>query len=102
MGRKRYVDSGQPDVDLEREDVRLPSGRRLTAEVVDELVESARRAKGRPSLTGEPEVSPRIAFRVSRQVKEGLEAIAATEGKSFSEVSRDALESYLREHRRSA
>jgi predicted DNA-binding protein len=52
-------------------------------------------------LDGEAESSPRIAFRVPQRVKEELEAIASVEGKTFSEVSREAMESYLT-HRRSA
>ncbi|EPH06252.1 hypothetical protein HMPREF1531_00902 [Propionibacterium sp. oral taxon 192 str. F0372] len=40
-----------PDVNLATEEVLLPNGRRLTQEVVDELVEAAHATPGRPLLT---------------------------------------------------
>jgi hypothetical protein len=94
-----YTDSGEEDIDLASTEITLPSGRRLTDDLVDELVLEARQRAGRPSLSGGPESSPRIAFRVPREVKAELEGIAAAEGKSFSEVSREAIESYLIRHR---
>jgi hypothetical protein len=97
--RETYVDSGDDDVDLAVTEVILPSGRRLTDELVDELVAEARRGVGRPPLDGASESSPRIAFRVPARVKVELEAIALAEGKSFSEVSREAMEDYLDRHR---
>jgi hypothetical protein len=96
-----YVDTGHDDIDLEKTEVTLPSGRRLTESLVDELVDDARRAAGRPALDGASQGSPRIAFRVPERVKAELEAIATQEGKTFSEVSREAIENYLT-HRRSA
>jgi hypothetical protein len=97
----RFVDAGEEEIDLDATRITLPSGRRLTDDLAEELVVQARRGAGRPSLDGEAENSPRIAFRVPQRVKEELEAIASVEGKSFSEVSREAIESYLT-HRRSA
>jgi hypothetical protein len=50
------------DVDLDRDDIRLADGSRLTQEVADSVVEQARRVAGRPSLSGNAEASPQIAF----------------------------------------
>jgi hypothetical protein len=46
------------DVDLDRDDIRLADGSRLTQEVADGVVEHARRVAGRPSLSGNAEASP--------------------------------------------
>ncbi len=97
--QKRYTDSGEDDIDLAVTEVLLPSGRRLTDDVAEDLVAQARRSAGRPSLDGAADDSPRIAFRVPRQMKEQLEAIASEEGRSFSEVSREAIGDYLSQRR---
>lgn len=81
-----------PDVDLEREDVRLPDGTRLTRDVADAIVEGVRRRGGRPSLTGEPAVSPRVSFRLTPKVRDRAATIAQRERKSISELAREALE----------
>ena len=80
------------DVDLDIDDVRLPDGTRLTGQHADEIVEEVRRRAGRPSLTGEPAVSPRIAFRVAPGVRDRAAQIAAREGKTISQLAREALE----------
>ena len=54
-----------PDVDLDRDDIRLADGSQLTRDVADSVVEQARRVAGRPSLSGNAEASPQIAFRVA-------------------------------------
>jgi predicted HicB family RNase H-like nuclease len=81
-----------PDVDLEREDIRLKDGTRLTNEVVDEIVQEVRRATGRPSLTGKREASPQIAFRVTPSARARAAEVAAREGKTVSQLAREALE----------
>jgi predicted HicB family RNase H-like nuclease len=85
-----------PDVDLEREDVRLADGTRLTQEVAEAIVEEVRRRSGRPSLSGAPARSPQIAFRVSPEVRDRAERAAADEGKTVSQLAREALEARLR------
>jgi hypothetical protein len=85
-----------PDVDLDRDDVRLADGTRLTQEVADRIVAQARRG-GRPSLSGEAAVSPQIAFRVSPAVRDKAAAAAAAEHKTISDLAREALERYLAE-----
>jgi hypothetical protein len=51
-----------------------------------------RRGGGRPSLSGEASVSPRIVFRVTPDVRDRAAAIAAREGKTISQLAREALE----------
>jgi predicted HicB family RNase H-like nuclease len=80
------------DVDLKRENVRLPDGTRLTDELVDEILEEVRRKGGRPSLTGDASVSPRVSFRVTPGVRERAAIIAEREGKTISQLAREALE----------
>jgi predicted HicB family RNase H-like nuclease len=80
------------DVDLQREDVRLPDGTRVTDELVDDIVEEVRRRGGRPSLTGDASMSPRVSFRVTPGVRERAAIIAEREGKTISQLAREALE----------
>ena len=84
------------DIDLDREDVRLPDGTRLTDDVADAIVDDVRRKAGRPSLTGASAVSPRVSFRVTPEVRDRAAAIATEEGKTISELAREALEARVR------
>ncbi len=81
-----------PDVDLDAEDVRLSDGNRLTEQQAAEIVDEVRRRGGRPSLTGEAAMSPRIAFRVTAAERDRAAEIAAREGKTISQLAREALE----------
>lgn len=80
------------DVDLEQEDVRLPDGTRLTQDVADAIVNDVRRRSGRPSLTGDAAVSPRVTFRLTPDIRDCAAAIAEREGKTISQMAREALE----------
>ncbi len=84
------------DVDLRHEDIRLPDGTRVTDELVDDIVEEVRRKGGRPSLTGDAAVSPRVSFRVTPSVRERAAIIAEREGKTISQLAREALEARVR------
>jgi predicted HicB family RNase H-like nuclease len=84
------------DVDLRRDDVRLPDGTRLTDDVVDDIVEQARRKGGRPSLTGKSAVSPRVSFRLTPDVRDRAANLADREGKTISQLAREALEARVR------
>jgi predicted HicB family RNase H-like nuclease len=81
-----------PDVDLDRDDVRLVDGTRLTEQEAADIVDEVRRRGGRPSLTGQAAVSPRIAFRVDPRVRDSAAQIADREGKTISQLAREALE----------
>src|SRR5881397_3399600 len=48
---------------------------------------------GRPSL--DSGVSPRVSFRASRKLYEAARERAAQEGRSVSELARDAVERYI-------
>jgi hypothetical protein len=82
-----------PDVDLEKEVVRDTRGRRVTNAYVERLVEAARKP-GRPSL-GKGR-SPAVAFRLPQELRQKAEAVAEREGKTISQLAREALESRLR------
>lgn len=81
-----------PDVDVDREDVRLADGTRLTQEIADEIVDKVHRSVGRPSLSGRAAASPQIAFRVAPSVRDRAAELAAREGKTISQLAREALE----------
>jgi hypothetical protein len=76
-----------PDVDLDRDDIRLADGTRLTQDVAHSFVEHARRVAGRPSLSGNAEASPQIAFRVAPDVRDRAAQVAAREGKTISQLA---------------
>lgn len=84
------------DVDLRHEDVRLPDGTPVTDDLVDDVVDEVRRKGGRPSLTGDASVSPRVSFRVTPGVRERAAIIAEREGKTISQLAREALEARVR------
>ena len=85
-----------PDVDLAEDDVRLADGTRLTEQRAAEIIEEVRRRGGRPSLTGQAAVSPRITFRVTPGVRDRAAQIAAREGKTVSQLAREALEARVK------
>ena len=82
-----------PDVDIKRQVRRDRTGRRVDDTYVERLI-GASRKPGRPSLA-EDGPSPAIAFRVPASVREQAEAIAAKEGKTVSQLAREALEARL-------
>lgn len=84
-----------PDADLDREDIWLADGTRLTDAVADEVVDPVRRTTGRPSLSGKAAQSPQIAFRVPAAVRDRAADLAALEGKTVSQLAREALEARL-------
>ena len=58
-----------PDVDLERDDIRLADGTRLTLGIAAGIAEDVRRAAGRPSLTGPGRRSPQVSARVPAELR---------------------------------
>lgn len=91
-----------PDIDLDREEIRLADGTRLTDEVAADIVETVLRSVGRPSLSGVRQRSPQIAFRVPPAVRDQAAEVAAREGKTVSELAREALEERLAASRRAS
>ncbi len=89
-----------PDIDLDEEEVYLPDGSRLTEARATEIAERAlaRHYPGRPSLSGGSKHTPNLTVRVTEATREGLEAIAAQQGRRLSDVTRDALDEYARRH----
>jgi predicted DNA-binding protein len=99
--RRRRVHPGpiRPDVDLDRQELRLPDSRRLTEELASRIAEGAlARHRGRPSVTGQSRQTPSLTLRVPPRLREKLEEIAAAQGRHLSEVGRDALDEYIRHH----
>ncbi|MHB8438089.1 MAG: hypothetical protein ACYDD4_02875 [Acidimicrobiales bacterium] len=75
----------------------VDSGR---AAVVTDPAEVRRRLGGRPRVGKEPGDGPstQVRVRVTTGMRAALEAIATTQGRSLSEVSRDALDEYVSRH----
>lgn len=94
--RKKKIPIGPigPDVDLEVEDIRDSRGRRIDQAYVDQVVAKASTV-GRPSLTGAGRRSPHVSFRVPATVRAQAEAKAKAEGKTVSQIAREALERYV-------
>lgn len=84
-------------VDLDVEVVRDSRGRRITEADAAQLAEDAiAKVVGRPSLTGAGQKSPQVSFRVSADTRRRAEELAAAEGKTVSELAREALEARVR------
>lgn len=79
------------------------SGTPITQDRADELAREAEagydlskwRRVGRPSLAGGGGHSPRVNFRVTSDLYEHAAARAEREGKTISELAREALERYV-------
>lgn len=95
MTSKRYRLAG-PDVP--DEDIILPSGRRLTEDVRQEIVEDARAAArgGRPSLSKSGRHSPQIGVRLSEDDHAAMKRAADKLGISASEFARRAIAAELK------
>ena len=81
-----------PDVDLDREDVRLLGGTRLTNDLAEAVNEDVRRAAGRPSLSGGRQHSPQVSARITPELQAELRKYSKRSGLSSSQVVRHALE----------
>ena len=84
-------------IDLDREDVRLADGTRLTEARAEELAQEVLRAagRGRPSLSAPGRRSPQLRLAIPEQVRAELQARAAAEHRSISDIAREALNRYL-------
>jgi hypothetical protein len=85
--------------------LKTTSGRRITSQWAEDLSKEAERGydlskakpervpRGRPSL--DKGVSPRINYRVTKALYARAKRTAKKEGRSVSEVAREALERYV-------
>jgi hypothetical protein len=96
------ADTKVTNIDLDREQIVLRDGRRLTEGLAEELAleaqaEIGRRnlIPGRKSLSGDGQHSPTIRVRVPERLRAAAERRAAAEGVSLSVLTREALERYL-------
>jgi len=82
----------------------LKDGTLLTEKIAEELADEAERGYdlsrgrrvGRKSLAGGTGHSPRINLRMTRELHERAQARARQEGKTLSQLAREALERYVR------
>jgi hypothetical protein len=91
---------------VEKEAFRTRSGLVITDEIAEELADEIESDKpvvftgirlvGRPSLDGNG-TSPRLSFRVPRELYDAAAERAIAEERTVSAVARDALEEYLAE-----
>ena len=96
---------GAADIDLERYRIPLdvPDGGTvdekddLDQQDVDRIVEEVRR-RGRPSLGRPGARSPVLQVRVSEPVHSELRRVAGAQGRTTSEILREALDEYLEKH----
>jgi hypothetical protein len=100
--KKTTIPAIGPDVDLDTEEVYLSDGTRLDEARAAQIAETAMghhyRVRGRPSVTGGGEHTPRLTVRVPRGIRAKLEDIAASQGRRLADVSRDALDEYAQRH----
>lgn len=71
------------------------------ADAAEASRELLRRAGGRPSIDADPDASgpaPRRQVRLPRHLNAQLDNLAAAEGRSASDILRDAITAYLKTH----
>lgn len=82
---------------------RSQSGVPITDELAERLADEAEagyeltpaKRVGRKSLAGADGVSPRVNFRMTAELQARAQARAEKEGKTISEIAREALEHYV-------
>lgn len=98
---KRKIKPGPigDDVDLQREEIHLADGQRLTEDLAEEIAERAlARHRGRPSLSGGGRRTPSLTLRVPQPTRDALKKLAKAQGKRLADVSREALDEYISRH----
>ncbi|HUY63669.1 MAG TPA: hypothetical protein VMV14_04050 [Acidimicrobiales bacterium] len=85
------------DVDLDKEVIRDSRDKRITERraqrIARDVLEKA--GRGRPSLSGGRTRSPQVSFRAPAELRAKAEKRAAKEGKTVSQLAREALERLL-------
>jgi hypothetical protein len=103
MSRATKDDSGSDYDPATGETLYDSKGNPITQEYLDEVAAEAEAgynlselapARGRPSLAGRGE-SPQVRFRLPTDLRERATQRARAEGKSVSQLAREALERYL-------
>ncbi|HEX5142148.1 MAG TPA: CopG family transcriptional regulator [Dehalococcoidia bacterium] len=90
-----------PDIDLDKEIFLDNDGQRITEaraqEIARETMAEYDRRVGRPPLDRRNESihSPQVSFRLSERLARKAHDRAAREGKTMSQIGREALERYL-------
>lgn len=83
---------------------RTKSGVPITNEIAERLADEAEagyelspaKRVGRKSLAGADGASPRVNFRMTVELQARAEARAVKEGKTISQIAREALEKYVK------
>lgn len=83
---------------------RSKSGTPITDEVAEKLADEAEagyeltptKRVGRKSLGGSRGASPRVNFRMTAELQAHAQACAEKEGKTVSQIAREALEKYVK------
>jgi hypothetical protein len=83
---------------------RAKSGAPITNELAERLADEAEagydltpaKRVGRRSLAGADGASPRVNFRMTAELQARAHARAEKEGKTISQIAREALEQYVR------
>lgn len=83
---------------------RAKSGAPITDDLAEQLADEAQAGYelsganrvGRRSLAGSRGASPRVNFRMTAELQARAQARAEREGKTVSEIAREALEQYVR------
>ena len=83
---------------------RSKSGLPITDELAEQLADEAEagyeltaaKRAGRKSLGGTGGTSPRVNFRMTAELQARAQARAEREGKTVSEIAREALEEYVK------
>jgi hypothetical protein len=89
---------------VKAKEIRTKSGQVITDEIADRIADeiesqekfvwTRKRPVGRPSLDGNGN-SPRVSFRVPRELYDAAAERAISEERTVSAVAREALEKYL-------
>jgi hypothetical protein len=80
------------------------SGVPITDQLAEQLADEAEagydltpsKRVGRKSLAGADGASPRVNFRMTAELQTRAQALAEKEGKTISEIAREALEQYVK------
>lgn len=97
---KDFGDIG-PDVDLESEEIIDRHGNRIDEDYIAQAVTAVHHQlrRGRPSLTDNtPQRSPQLSIKFPHSLKAAADAQANQEGRTVSDLVRDAVTEYLAHH----